>query len=246
MNKSRAFLGALLFPVLAGGGLLGCQPSEKPELPVTLAGLDSVLSELGGVPTASLNRGQRWRMISSIGAGLPPSSYKRQDLPESRSRGAALLQVYCVQCHWMPAPQMHTAAEWPILVHRMLMRARTLKNRLGGPLTGKLVGDVLLSGLETAELPPAADVDTLLAYLQRNALPAAAPGEYEDGPGADLARELCSVCHELPSPSAHTAAGWEEVVARMRANMSMMDVTPLTDEQAFQIAQYLRAHAARS
>lgn len=241
--------GALLSAALVGGVLAtlligGCSRSAPEEQPVTLAELDSVLSELGGMGTAGLQRGQRWRMISSIGSGLPPQTFDIAELPDPRSRGAGLLQAYCVQCHWLPAPQMHSAAEWPILVRRMLMRARTLQDRMGGPLTTGLVGVYLMEGLKTADRPSPADVDTLINYLQAHALPAARAGELTDGPDAELFVEMCSICHETPSPKAHTAAGWEQVVARMRANMSLMDLVPLTDEQTDRIVAYLRRRAA--
>jgi mono/diheme cytochrome c family protein len=233
-----------LASLLGSTGVVACAEREGPCPPVTLAGVDSVLVELGGKATAALERGQRWRMVSSIGTGLPPSLFKPEDLPEPRSRGAGLLRVYCVQCHWIPAPQMHAAAEWPVLVRRMLMRARTLHARLGGPLTEGLVGDILLSGMRTPVLPAPEHVDTLLAYLQKHALPVARPEELTDGPDRDLFVEKCSTCHETPSPRAHTAAGWPAVVARMRANMAAMDVPPLTDAETDRIVAYLSARAA--
>lgn len=231
-----------LFLVVALG--LGCAREEEERPMVTLAGVDSVLAELGGKATANLERGQRWRMISSIGAGLPASLYKPEDLPEPRSRGAGLLRVYCIQCHWLPAPQMHAASEWPILVRRMLMRARTLKDRMGGPLTTGLVGEILMVGMQTTALPSREELDTLIAYLQGHALPVAKPGELTDGPDKELFMEMCSICHQMPSPKAHTAIGWESVVARMRANMAAMDVTPLTDEETDRIVAYLKGRAA--
>lgn len=227
------------------GMAVACAPEPQATTEISLAGVDSVLAELGGVPTASLQRGQRWRMISSIGAGLPPSIFKAEDLPEPRSRGAGLLQVYCIQCHWLPAPQMHSAAEWPILLRRMEMRARTLEHRMGGPLTEGLTGEILMAGYTHPALPSAAEVDTIGAYVTRHALPAAKPGELETGAEAALFVEHCSICHEAPSPKAHTAAGWPTVVQRMQANMAMMGVQPLTDAEVDRIVAYLRTRAAR-
>lgn len=234
---------AIFLMLLSIAVAAGCSRPELEEEPVTLAGLDSALSELGGVPTATLERAQRWRMVSSIGAGLPPSTFQAEDLPEPRSRGAGLLQVYCVQCHWVPAPQMHSAAEWPILVRRMVMRTRTLKARMGGPLTTELIGDVLMRGMQTIDLPSQEDMDTLLAYLQEHSLAPAQPGEIGEGAEAELFIEQCSICHETPSPKAHTAPGWEQVVSRMRANMAIMDVEPLNDDQKDRIVAYLRSRA---
>jgi len=226
--------------------LLGCrsQPEErKPE--EALAILDSALSELGGSPTANLSRGQRWRMISSIGVGLPPANFEPAELPEPHSRGAGLLQAYCVQCHWLPTPQMHAAEEWPVLLRRMSIRSTTLRDRLGGPFTTGLIGEVLMSGFTSSELPSAADADTLLAYLRRNALPTAKADELGDSPDARLFVARCSICHETPSPRAHTAAGWERVVARMQTNMGLMDVRPLSGPDRDAIVGYLRTEALR-
>ena len=39
---------------------------------------------------------------------LPPSIEPRE-LPEPGSEGARLTARYCVQCHYLPSPQMHTA-----------------------------------------------------------------------------------------------------------------------------------------
>lgn len=237
----------VLVPLLAAVlySTVACTGREEERRQAELAQADTLLAELGGVPTAGIERGQRWRMISSIGAGLPPASFVPENLPERDARGAAILEAYCVQCHWLPAPQMHTAAEWPLLVRRMQMRARTLRARMGGPHTSELVGKILLSGMATTELPSAADTDSLVAYLQRNALPAAGPGEPLDAPGGRLFVRVCRTCHELPSPGAHTPEQWNGVVGRMRANMVAMDVPPITDEEHRQIVAYLQERSAR-
>lgn len=230
----------ILFISVAGA----CRPQE-PQQTLNVAEVDSVLAELGGPLTASLERGQRWRMISSIGVGLPPNDFKPEDLPEPGSRGAGLLQVYCVQCHWLPTPQMHSAAEWPILVRRNLLRMEQLNVRLGGPLTTGLVGQTVMKGYENPEIPAQADVDTLLAYLQRHALPVAQPGELTPGPGRDTFLRKCSVCHETPSPHAHTASGWDRLIGEMQAIMAISNVEPLSNSELDAIAGYLRERGIR-
>lgn len=222
----------------------GCQ-QPPPEPPIDIAAIDSVLAELGGPLTASLERGQRWRMISSIGVGLPPNDFQPEDLPEPGSRGAGLLQVYCIQCHWLPTPHMHSAAEWPLLVRRNLLRMQQLNARLGGPLTTGLVGETVMTGYENPEIPSEADVDTLLAYLQRNALPVAEPEELTEGPGRELFIQKCSVCHETPSPRGHTASGWDRILGEMQAIMTISDVEPLTNSELDAIGGYLRERALR-
>ena len=80
------------------------------------------------------------------------------------------------------------------------------------------VGDIRMSGFASSYVPDAADTDTLIAYLQRNALPITQPGELGDDPETDFYVEKCSICHETPSPGAHTPDEWGSVVARMQAN----------------------------
>lgn len=225
---------------------VGCA-REAPQPPrATAAVMDSFLVELGKLPTASLDRAQRWRMISSIWVGLPPAGYTRDSLPDPRSHGAALLQVYCVQCHWMPSPQMHSAEEWPLLVRRMLLRARTVRGRMGGPLTAEILSsERLVEGMSIARYPTDDQVDSLVAYLTSHALPVVEPGELPEGPEAALFVGWCSICHETPSPRAHTAAGWEPVVGRMIRNMSVMGVEPPTGEETRSILAFLRRGAAR-
>jgi hypothetical protein len=237
---------ALLLPALL---LLPAGCSRRPartEAPrLTLTALDTVLGELGGPLTASLTRQQRWRMISSLGPGLPPENFKMADLPEPNSYGAALLQVYCQQCHWLPSPQMHSAGEWPVLLRRMLLRERTLQNRLGGPATRSLVGSWLLDIVKNVGYPTPEEQTRILEYLQQNALPVARPGEFANSPESRLFTTRCTICHDTPSPSAHTAAEWPAVVARMESNMQLMDVPTIPAPQADSIVHFLQQATRR-
>lgn len=248
MDVGRSETGALLLLLIAGLAS-ACSPerAEPDARLLTVEIVDSVLAELGGPSTAELDRMQRWRMISSLGAGLPPKTFSPDELPDRRSRGAGLLQAYCAQCHWLPAPQMHVATEWPLLVRRMAMRARVLRDRMGGALTRELVGDeMLLAGMSVATVLSRHEIDTLVAYLQAHSLRQAREGEVpQEEPDASLFVELCSVCHETPSPLSHTAAGWETVVRRMRANATLMDVNPPTREQEDRVIAFLESKAAR-
>jgi cytochrome c5 len=244
MARARRWLPsatALLIPV--GALLAGCsRPQPKPPA-LTVGSVDSVLAELGGSLTDSLSREQRWRLISSVGTGLPPQDFKLADLPEPKSYGATMLQVYCQQCHWLPSPQMHSATEWPILIRRMLLRGRLLKERLGGPRTSSLVGGLMVDVMKDVTNPTPDQVDSLLAYLKRNALPVAKPGEIGDSPAAQVFVAKCSVCHETPSPTAHVADEWDGVIARMQSNMARMGVPQLGVDDLNQITAFLKAHA---
>ena len=233
-----------LLSLLIVGFSTGCTaPAEEEPPALELARLDSVLAELGGQPTADLTRGQRWRLISSTGVGLPPSSFEASDLPEPESHGAVLLEAYCDRCHWLPAPQMHSAEEWPVLMRRMQTRAETLNERLGGPITESLMGEYVLAGMATAAVPSMDELAVMTEYVQKHAMPVAQPGEVGDSEDDLFFIRECAACHDIPSPSAHTAAEWPEVVARMRANATLQDVIPLDDEEAQRIVDYLSARA---
>jgi hypothetical protein len=136
-----------------------------------LAEVDTVFSELGGPATASLDRGQRWRMTRGI------------------------------------------------------------------------LGQYLLSGMASAQVPSVEDIDSLVVYLQRNAMPVAEPEELGTGPEREFFVSRCGFCHETPSPLAHTAEEWPAVVGRMHSNMAMMSVRPLSDEEAKRVVSYLRERA---
>ena len=174
-----------------------------------------------------------------MGSGLPPAHFRPASLPERGSRGSALLEAYCTQCHGLPAPQMHAAAEWPVLVRRMVMRAQTLHDRMGGPMTRGMLGPYLLSGMASAQIPSRDDIDSLNAYLQRNAMPVAVDEDIGDGPEWEFFVRRCGFCHETPSPRAHTAEDWPTVVDRMTANMALMSVRPLTDDETRRILALL-------
>lgn len=220
-------------------GVAGCAPPEEQQHVAEIAQIDTVLMELGGRSTAELSRSQRWRMVASIGAGLPPVNYKPADLPEPNSRGAGLLTAYCVQCHWLPSPKMHAAEEWPLLLRRMELRVETLGDHMGGAMTEHLMGDITMSGYASSYLPEPADVDSLLAYLQRHALPIAEPSELGAGAEARFFVEKCSLCHQTPSPEAHTAAEWQGTVARMQANRRLTGMDPMSDSEQRRIVEYL-------
>lgn len=232
--------------LLAGAAFVGCQGPPDPGAVTEnrLAFVDSMLTELGGRPTADMNRGQRWRMISSIGAGLPPSNFEASSLPDQGSRGAVLLQTYCQRCHWIPAPQMHAADEWPVLVRRMVLRAQTLQERMGGPMTEEMLGDLLMAGMASADVPTSEEVDSMVAYLQAHAMPTAEPGSLGTGPEAEFFRQICSQCHEVPAPDAHTPQEWGEVVSRMRMNAVLMDAPPMSAEDVDRVVAYLREQSA--
>lgn len=160
---------------------------------------------------------QRWAasphgpMLERI---LPPG-FDPAQLPAPESDGARLALRYCVQCHHLPNPAMHHAAKWPKIVERMVERMRGRGNL--GRLMADMMGDV--------EAPDDAEVDRLVAYLQRYAQapldPRVVPQAYL--PEGEPFRLACNQCHVLPDPRRYTAAEWPAVVTRMERNMAWMN-----------------------
>ncbi|HWI15653.1 MAG TPA: hypothetical protein VNT02_15420, partial [Burkholderiales bacterium] len=125
-----------------------------------------------------------------------PRSVTPAELPEPASAGARLLARYCVQCHHLPNPPMHTAERWKTVVDRMVWRMRG-----GGNL-----GAVMQELMHGVSAPSGEEVDTLTDYLERN-------GQSEmaaDHPAlrteaGQIYALACTQCHELPDPRRHTA-----------------------------------------
>lgn len=150
------------------------------------------------------------RMLERI---LPPS-VSPAELPEPRSEGARLAARFCVQCHYLPSPQMHTAARWTPIVKRMVWRMQGKGNL--GPVMKEMMADVAAPSAEEAEI--------LTAYLQQH-------GQREIDPAHPALRAeagqmfsiACSQCHALPDPQRYTAQEWPAVVERMRGHMAWVN-----------------------
>ncbi len=87
---------------------------------------------------------------------LPPG-LSAESLPEHQSPGAELLQRYCTQCHNLPGPDRHTAAEWLEVASNMFL-LMDVSHRFGG----------LMGRVEVMQRPKQ---ETLLSYLERHAMP---------------------------------------------------------------------------
>ena len=145
---------------------------------------------------------------------LPPV-VQPGDLPEPQSEGARLTARYCVQCHYLPNPQMHSARKWETTVQRMVWRMEGRGN----------LGAVMKEMMEHVRAPTAQEVATLTRYLRRHA-------QREIDPAHPALREAagqiysiaCSQCHALPDPQRHTAREWPAVVERMKRHMAWANV----------------------
>lgn len=144
-----------------------------------------------------------------------PRAIEPDQLPEPQSDGARLAAQYCVQCHYLPNPQMHTAANWKKTVERMVWRMQGKGNM------GKLMKEMM----DDVKAPPEEELATLTRYLQKH-------GQKEIDPknpalkttAGQMFSIACSQCHALPDPRRHTAREWPKVVQRMKQHMSWANV----------------------
>lgn len=170
-----------------------------------------------------------------------PRAIEPGQLPEPQSEGARLAAQYCVQCHYLPNPQMHTADNWKKTVGRMVWRMQGKGNM------GKLMQDMM----NDVRAPTEEELATLTHYLQKH-------GQEEIDPKhpalASTAGQMfsiaCSQCHALPDPRRHTAREWPRVVQRMRQHMSWANVVVGASElrttpelNTREIIRFLQRHA---
>jgi cytochrome c5 len=158
---------------------------------------------------------------------MVPPGVEPEDLPDPDSRGAKLLVRYCSQCHNLPSPAMHAAAEWPGIAERMFYRMDRM------------------SGMMGVESPSPEDRTAIVDYLEAHAMasvPAAAlPGA--GSPEASLFKQFCTQCHALPDPKSRTPSEWSAIVEKMQANMKTMNKKTMTEAQQTEILGYLDKNA---
>jgi hypothetical protein len=177
------------------------------------------------------------RMLERI---LPPSIEPAQ-LPEPGSEGARLTARYCVQCHYLPSPQMHTADKWASTVVRMVWRMEGKGN----------LGAVMKEMMDNVQAPGSEEVAVLTTYLKKH-------GQKEMDPAHPALRTepgkmfsiACTQCHALPDPRQHSAREWPGVVERMKRHMTWANTvvgpdslrtTPVLDTT--EIVRFLQRHA---
>jgi hypothetical protein len=104
-----------------------------------------------------------------------PGTIEPDQLPEPQSEGARLTARYCVQCHYLPNPQMHTAANWDKTVERMIWRMQGRGN------LGKLMAEQHMSwanvvvGAGELRAEPVLETGEIIRFLKRNARTEAQP-----------------------------------------------------------------------
>jgi cytochrome c5 len=140
-----------------------------------------------------------------------PRSIEPRELPEPRSEGARLTARYCVQCHYLPSPQMHTPDKWDAIVVRMVWRMQGRGNM------GVLMKDMMDNVQSPSDEETTALVDYLKKHGQGEMDPAHPALQTEAGKMFSIA---CTQCHALPDPRRHTRREWPAVVERMKQHMA--------------------------
>jgi len=168
-------------------------------------------------------------MQGMMGNRLPPGIDPAL-LPDPKSKGAHLLGYYCIQCHRLPAPGMHTAEEWPDVISRMYQHMQMMQR---------------MSMMGPVAIPTKRDIKVLTAYLQTYAQRPIDAAKYPDlkTPAGEAFSATCARCHALPDPTQHTAAEWPAVVARMQHNMTVMGRTVPDRAVLSEIIVFLQSHA---
>jgi len=170
-----------------------------------------------------------------------PRSIEPRELPEPRSEGARLTARYCVQCHYLPSPQMHSPDKWAAVVVRMVWRMHGRGN----------MGVLMKEMMDNVEAPNDEETQVLVAYLKKH-------GQSEMDPEhpalkSDAGRIFsiaCTQCHALPDPRRHTRGEWPAVVERMKRHMTWANTvvgvdalrtTPVLDTT--EIVRFLQRYA---
>lgn len=178
----------------------------------------------GGTPTKDM-------LASTMKEVLPPPF--TGSLPAKDSKGAKLLGFYCVQCHTMPSPGLHSADDWPKVVARMIERINRYRSTN--------------SELHKVKEPTPAELGELLAYLQKFGFKMIDPARYPDldSDTGQAFRKVCATCHALPDPTIHSDEQWRVVVLRMRENMKLLGVADPGDSELAKVIGFLQAHATK-
>lgn len=187
---------------------------------------------IGSVP-GRMGRSHMMEWMQHNFADLLPPGIDPSLLPEPDSQGARLLQHYCSQCHALPSPALHVSAEWPAVVVRMQRRMRMMSHHR-----------MMMRG--RVSVPSQAELQSILAYLQRYAQQPMDVASYEQAlktPEGRAFVSVCSRCHALPSPRQHSAAEWPGVIQRMKDHM-LASGQRLPEERTFhQISGFMQRYS---
>lgn len=156
-----------------------------------------------------------------------PPELRAAELPDPASPGARLLARHCGQCHNLPHPGLHTAAEWREVAEKMFLLSEVTVRFGGRP-------DLLVP-----EDPEREAIGTYLAQHALRRLP-------EGRPAPAVYHEVCGDCHAAPDPALYAADAWPAVFARMAGHRVVMARDPLDPLRATRVLAYLTEHAVHA
>lgn len=247
-RKNRLLLAGLLVVACAFPYLLArSEPAAQGNRP---AGADS---QTAGGQNSGLSSMQQ--MMRSMMTGIVPAGIKPGDLPDPSSQGAKLTAKYCVQCHNLPSPLMHSAKEWPGIADRMFSRMSMFSHMNGTGMMGKMGGMGMgmmgsgsgMMGMMNIKAPSAKEQQIIVQYLEAHSLKSIQPGALASPRTRGPIRfaSTCAQCHALPDPRQHSAQEWPQIVTRMRKKMVEMGKTVPNAATLRTITEFLQ-EAARA
>lgn len=191
---------------------------------VSSSGRTKLACGMGGM---GMMGGAHRNMMQQMMGGLLPPGMDSTLLPEPHSAGAQLLKQFCMQCHNLPGPGMHSVSEWQQVLGRMNMRMQ------------------MMGGMMGIAAPDGVELEILLAYLQKHAQKPIDAGKYPDlnTRAGQAFSTICAQCHARPDPEQHTAQEWPSVVVRMRGNMAAMGKIIPDETTTAEIIDFLRRHS---
>lgn len=160
-------------------------------------------------------------LLASAKVALPPPGITLDELPDADSSGARLLGTYCIACHQLPSPSIHSRVDWPSVLRRMWLRMGRLPEELAVPV------------------PETAERMLMMNYVLDNAL-RVIDTDLPAGPGRERFTGTCARCHALPDPTQHSPEDWVAVVFRMMDNMDNMLGERLSEVERGRIITYLQ------
>ena len=184
-----------------------------------------VIGLLGIMFSPSIQSPLTGMMNAMTDAQFPPG-LAATNLPESDSREVALLSKYCIQCHAIPGPGMHTQDDWPQVIGRMNQYMKTMHSF-------------------HVKQPTYDEVMLIQNYLQKHAQVPMEKSQYPDltSPEGIAFLQTCSRCHSAPDPKQHTADEWQAVIQRMLHNMKVMRKWVPDQKQVGMLTEFLQRHA---
>lgn len=178
--------------------------------------------------------GNMGKMSNMGNMGNMPRGISPTMLPNPDSDGAKVLINTCSQCHGLPAPGLHSATEWPVVVKRMQMHMQM--HMQWSDRWMKI------------DIPSEKELSVVIDYLQDNAQVPIDTTAYSDikSTGGKIFSQTCSQCHVLPDPKQHAANEWPTVINRMLNHIATGNKLMPEKQEVEQITKFLQKHSDKS